>query len=484
MIALLEAVFFKVLSEEMKKTLFDKVWDSHVVKHVEDGPDVLFIDRHLVHEVTSPVAFLGIKNRGISVLYPERTFATADHNTPTINQHLPVQDPLSANQLKALEENSKKYGISHWGLGHQKNGIVHVVGPEYGITQPGATIVCGDSHTSKHGAFGAIAFGIGTSEVEMVLASQCIMQPKPKKMRINVNGKLNFGVSPKDVALYIISRLTTSGATGYFVEYSGDVFRDMSMEGRMTVCNLSIEMGARGGMIAPDEKTFEYVKGREFTPKGAAWDKAMTYWKTLFTDKDAEFDKEIYFDASDIEPMITYGTNPGMGIGISKSIPKAEQVEGGVSTYKKSLGYMAFNEGEDMIGKPIDFVFIGSCTNGRIEDFRAFTSIIKGRKKAANVTAWLVPGSHQVEAAIKAEGLLDIIHEAGFELREPGCSACLAMNDDKVPAGKLAVSTSNRNFEGRQGPGSRTLLASPLVAAAAAVTGKVTDPRELMKEFA
>ena len=464
-----------------KKTLFDKVWDSHVVKHIEDGPDVLFIDRHLVHEVTSPVAFLGIKNRGIGVLYPQRTFATADHNTPTINQHLPVQDPLSANQLKALEENAKEYGISHWGLGHSKNGIVHVVGPEYGITQPGATIVCGDSHTSTHGAFGAIAFGIGTSEVEMVLATQCIMQPKPKKMRININGELNFGVTPKDVALYIISKLTTSGATGYFVEYAGEVFKNMTMEGRMTVCNLSIEMGARGGMIAPDEKTFEYIKGREFTPTGEAWDKAMAYWETLHTDEGATFDKEITFDAADIEPMITFGTNPGMGLGISKRIPNATELEGGEATYKKSLGYMAFNEGEDMIGKKIDFVFIGSCTNGRIEDFRAFTSIVKGRKKADHVTAWLVPGSHKVEAAIKEEGLLDILTEAGFELREPGCSACLAMNDDKVPAGKYAVSTSNRNFEGRQGPGSRTLLASPLVAAAAAVTGKVTDPRELME---
>ena len=464
----------------MSKTLFDKVWDSHVVKHVEDGPDVLFIDRHMVHEVTSPVAFLGIENRGIDVLYPSKTFATADHNTPTINQHLPVADPLSANQLKALEQNANKYGISHWGLGHQKNGIVHIVGPEYGITQPGATIVCGDSHTSTHGAFGAIAFGIGTSEVEMVLATQCIMQPKPKKMRINVKGDLNFGVTPKDVALYIISKLTTSGATGYFVEYAGDVFENMSMEGRMTVCNLSIEMGARGGMIAPDEKTFEYIKGREFTPTGANWDKAMEYWKTLKTNPDATFDKELTFEASNIEPMITYGTNPGMGIGISKSIPKSNEVQGGKSTYEKSLGYMKFNEGEEMIGKPIDYVFIGSCTNGRIEDFRAFASIIKGRKKADNVTAWLVPGSHKVEAAIKEEGILDIIKESGFELREPGCSACLAMNDDKIPAGKLAVSTSNRNFEGRQGPGSRTLLASPLMAAAAAVTGKITDPRELM----
>lgn len=466
----------------MSKTLFDKVWDSHTVQRIENGPDVIFIDRHLVHEVTSPVAFLGLKNRGVKVLYPERTFATADHNTPTLNQHLPVKDKLSANQLKALEENSKVHNIPYWGLGHEKNGIVHVIGPENGITLPGATIVCGDSHTSTHGAFGAIAFGIGTSEVEMVLSTQCIMQPKAKTMRINIDGDLNIGVTPKDVALFIISKLTTSGATGYFVEYSGQVFRDMSMEGRMTVCNLSIEMGARGGMIAPDEKTFDYIKGREYTPKGAAWDKAMDYWQTLYSDEDAVFDKEISFTASEIEPMITYGTNPGMGMGIQNGIPLANAVEGGNATYKKSLEYMAFNEGEAMIGKPIDFVFLGSCTNGRIEDFRAFASIIKGRKKADNVTAWLVPGSHRVEEAIKTEGILDLLHEAGFELREPGCSACLAMNDDKIPAGKYAVSTSNRNFEGRQGPGSRTLLASPLVAAAAAVTGKVTDPRELMQE--
>ncbi|MGL1889078.1 MAG: 3-isopropylmalate dehydratase large subunit [Reichenbachiella sp.] len=464
----------------MGKTLFDKVWDSHVVKNIEGGPDVVFIDRHLVHEVTSPVAFLGLKSRGLSVLHPEKTFATADHNTPTINQHLPVEDPLSASQLKALEDNAAAHGISHWGLGHEKNGIVHVVGPEYGITQPGATIVCGDSHTSTHGAFGAIAFGIGTSEVEMVLTSQCIMQPKPKKMIINVNGELQKGVSPKDVALYIIAKLSTSGATGYFVEYAGDVFRNMTMEGRMTVCNLSIEMGARGGMIAPDEKTFEYVKGREFSPKGAAWDKAMDYWKTLKTDEGAEFDVEYNFDAVDVEPMITYGTNPGMGIGISNSIPKATDVDGGVETYEKSLGYMKFNQGDTMIGKKIDYVFLGSCTNGRIEDFRAFASIVEGKKKADHVTAWLVPGSHLVEAAIKEEGLLAIINEAGFELREPGCSACLAMNDDKVPTGKLAVSTSNRNFEGRQGPGSRTLLASPLVAAASAVNGVVSDPREFL----
>ncbi|WP_010134643.1 3-isopropylmalate dehydratase large subunit [Ochrovirga pacifica] len=464
----------------MATTLFDKVWDSHVVRKIEDGPDVFYIDRHFIHEVTSPVAFVGLKQRGIGVMYPERTFATADHNTPTWNQHLPVADPLSANQLEALANNAAKYGISHWGLGHRNNGIVHIVGPENGITLPGSTIVCGDSHTSTHGAFGAIAFGIGTSEVEMVLSSQCIMQPKPKKMRINVNGKLGFGVTPKDVALYIISKQTTSGATGYFVEYAGNVFEEMTMEGRMTVCNLSIEMGARGGMIAPDEKTFEYIQGRKHTPKGADWDKAMEYWKTLKTDEGAEFDVEFNYDAADIEPMITYGTNPGMGMGVTKSIPKAEEVEGGVETYKKSLGYMKFNEGEDMIGKPVDYVFLGSCTNGRIEDFRAFCSIIEGRKKAENITAWLVPGSHKVVDQIKEEGLDKIIEDAGFVLREPGCSACLAMNDDKIPAGKLAVSTSNRNFEGRQGPGSRTLLASPLVAAATAVEGVVTDPRTLL----
>ena len=465
----------------MSNTLFDKVWDSHVVSKINNGPDVLFIDRHMVHEVTSPVAFLGLKNRNIKVLFPEKTFATADHNTPTINQHLPVKDPLSANQLKALEKNANLHDISYWGLGHEKNGIVHVVGPEYGITQPGATIVCGDSHTSTHGAFGAIAFGIGTSEVEMVLSTQCIMQKKKKKMRITIDGKLSKGVTSKDVALFIISKLSTSGATGYFVEYAGEVFTEMSIEGRMTVCNLSIEMGARGGMIAPDKKTFDYIKNREFTPKGKDWDKAMVYWSNLNTDENAVFDKELIFDGNSIQPMITYGTNPGMGISISKGIPKAENQDVGINTYKKSLDYMNYNEGESMIGKKIDFVFLGSCTNGRIEDFREFAKIVKGRKKASNVTAWLVPGSHKVEKAIKNEGILKILKQAGFELREPGCSACLAMNDDKVPAGKYAVSTSNRNFEGRQGPGSRTLLASPLVAAAAAITGEITDPRNYIK---
>ncbi len=461
-------------------TLFDKVWDAHVVRDIQDGPDVFLIDRHFIHEVTSPVAFLGLKNRNVSVMFPERTFATADHNTPTINQHLPVQDPLSAKQLKALEENTFKHGISHWGLGNPKNGIVHVVGPENGITLPGMTIVCGDSHTSTHGAFGCIAFGIGTSEVEMVLASQCIMQPKPKKMRINVNGEMHKGVTAKDVVLYIISKLTAAGATGYFVEYAGSVFENMSMEGRMTVCNMSIEMGARGGMIAPDETTFSYIKGREKAPTGEAWDDALAYWKTLKTDEDASFDIEYNYDGVEIEPMITYGTNPGMGMGITELIPSAEDIDAGKASFAKSLQYMGFHEKEPMLGKKIDYVFIGSCTNGRIEDFRAFASIVKGRKKADNVTAWVVPGSHVVEAQIREEGIYDILIEAGFELRQPGCSACLAMNDDKIPAEKYAVSTSNRNFEGRQGPGARTLLASPLVAAAAAVTGQVTDPRTLI----
>ena len=463
----------------MGKTLFDKVWDSHVVKKIEKGPDVLFIDRHMVHEVTSPVAFLGLKNRDIKVLFPDKTFATADHNTPTRNQHLPVKDYLSSKQLEALEENARYHGITYWGLGHEKNGIVHVIGPEHGITLPGATIVCGDSHTSTHGAFGSIAFGIGTSEVEMVLSTQCIMQPKPKKMRININGKLNHSVTPKDVALFIISKLSTSGATGYFVEYAGEIFSSMTMEGRMTVCNLSIEMGARGGMIAPDYKTFNYIKGREFTPKNKGWDDAMEYWKTLKSDDDAVFDKEFTFDGSLIEPMITYGTNPGMGISINSGIPSSNLHGDNKQTFLKSLNYMDYSEGDKIVGKKIDFVFLGSCTNGRIEDFRAFTNIVKGRKKDPNVTAWLVPGSHKVEKAIKEEGLLKILNESGFELREPGCSACLAMNDDKIPAGKYAVSTSNRNFEGRQGPGSRTLLASPIVAAAAAITGMVTDPRDL-----
>ncbi len=462
------------------KTLFDKIWDAHTVSTVENGPTQLYIDRHFCHEVTSPQAFDGLRNRGLKVLRPERTTLTADHNTPTINQDQPVKDPISKNQLDTLSKNAKDFGLTLYALGHKKNGVVHIIGPENGYTHPGMTIVCGDSHTSTHGAFGSIAFGIGTSEVEMVLATQCVLQSRPKTMRITFNGKLGEGVTAKDVALYMISKLTTGGATGYFVEYAGEAIRNMSMEERMTLCNLSIEMGARGGLIAPDEITFAYVKGREFAPKGEEWDKALAYWKTLKTDEGAKFDKEIVFDAADIQPMITYGTNPGMGMSVVDAIPTLNDIdEAGRISFQKSMDYMGFNPGEKLEGKQIDYVFLGSCTNGRIEDFRAFTNFVKGKKKADNVIAWLVPGSWMVEQQIREEGLYDILKEAGFELRQPGCSACLAMNDDKVPAGKYAVSTSNRNFEGRQGPGARTILAGPLVAAAAAITGKITDPRKM-----
>ncbi len=463
------------------KTLFDKIWDAHVVKKVEGGPNVLYIDRHFIHEVTSPVAFLGLKTRGLKVFRPEKTTATPDHNVPTTQQHLSIVDELSRNQVEMLKKNCAEHGIKYHDLQSEGHGIVHIIGPEMGITQPGMTIVCGDSHTSTHGAFGAIAFGIGTSEVEMVLASQCIMQPKPKKMRITVNGELGKGVTAKDIALYIISKISTSGGTGHFIEYAGSAITGLSMEGRMTLCNLSIESGARGGMIAPDETTFNYVKGREFAPKGKEWEKALAKWQELKTDDGAVFDTEYTYDASDIEPMITYGTNPGMGIGISQSIPKATTNNSSdKKTLEKSLLYMGYAEGDKMIGKKIDYVFLGSCTNGRIEDFRAFAQFVKGKKKAENVNAWLVPGSKKVETQIREEGLTNILEEAGFELRQPGCSACLAMNEDKIPEGKYAVSTTNRNFEGRQGPGSRTMLASPLTAAAAAITGVITDPREFL----
>lgn len=465
--------------DKMGSTLFDKIWDAHVVNRVEGGPTQLYIDRHYCHEVTSPQAFDGLRKRGLKVFRPEKTICSPDHNIPTLNQDKPIADPISRNQVETLTNNANEFGLTLYGLGHKKNGIIHVIGPENGLTLPGYTIVCGDSHTSTHGAFGAVAFGIGTSEVEMVLASQCILQPKPKTMRINVNGKLKDGVTAKDIALYIIAKMTTGGATGYFVEYAGDTIRNLSMEERMTVCNLSIEMGARGGMIAPDETTFAYCKGREFAPKGNDWDNAVEYWKTLKSDDDAVFDKEINFDAADIEPRITFGTNPGMGIGISEAIPEPNpEDEAGKISYQKSLDYMGFEVGQKLEGYPVDYVFLGSCTNGRIEDFRMFANYVKGKKKADNVTAWLVPGSWMVNDQIKAEGLDKILNDAGFELRQPGCSACLAMNEDKIPVGKLAVSTSNRNFEGRQGPGSRTILAGPLVAAASAIAGVLTDPRK------
>lgn len=459
------------------KTLFDKIWDAHVVTTVQDGPTQLYIDRHLCHEVTSPQAFAGLRNRGLSVYRPEQTTLTADHNIPTMGQDQPIRDQISRFQVDTLAKNARDYKLTYYGLNNPKNGIVHVIGPENGYTQPGMTIVCGDSHTSTHGAFGAIAFGIGTSEVEMVLASQCILQSRPKTMRINFEGKLNQHVSAKDMALYMIAQLTTGGATGYFVEYAGEAVRNLTMEERMTLCNLSIEMGARGGLVAPDETTFNYIRGREFAPKGERWEEAMAYWQTLHTDEGAQFDKEVTFDVSQIKPMITYGTNPGMGMPIDGTIPTLDEIdEAGQISFEKSLRYMGFEPGEKLEGKQIDYVFLGSCTNGRIEDFRVFAGYVKGRKKADNVTAWLVPGSWQVRKQIEAEGLDKILEEAGFALRQPGCSACLAMNDDKVPAGKYAVSTSNRNFEGRQGPGARTILAGPLVAAAAAVNGKITQP--------
>ena len=446
-----------------------------------DGPTQLYIDRLYCHEVTSPQAFAGLRRRQLRVFRPDQVFCMPDHNTPTHDQDKPIEDPVSRTQVDTLEKNAAEFGLTHFGMMHPKNGIIHVVGPERGLTLPGMTIVCGDSHTSTHGAMGAVAFGIGTSEVEMALASQCILQQKPKTMRITIDGRPGPGVTAKDLALYVIARMTTGGATGYFVEYAGEAVRSLSMEGRLTLCNLSIEMGARGGMIAPDDVTFAYIRDREYAPKGDDWDRAVAHWRTLRSDDDAVFDREIRFDAADIEPMITYGTNPGMGMGITQTIPTAESVpESSRASYRRSLDYMGLTAGSQLLGMPVDYVFCGSCTNGRIEDFRAFASLVKGKRKAPGVTAWLVPGSWMVDAQIRREGLDKIFTDAGFELRQPGCSACLAMNDDKIPSGKYAISTSNRNFEGRQGPGARTLLAGPLVAAAAAVTGVVTDPRSMM----
>ncbi len=452
----------------MAKTLFDKLWDAHVVESIKGGQDVLYIDRHYIHEVTSPQAFDGLRARGLPVFRPQQTTATADHNIPTKNQDQPIQEPLSRKQVDMLTKNCEEFGIELYGLGHEKQGVVHVIGPEWGFTQPGMTMVCGDSHTSTHGAFGSIAFGIGTSQVEQVFATQCLILKRPKTMRISIDGDLPANVLAKDIILYIISKLTTSGGTGYFIEYAGSVIRDLSMEARMTICNMSIEMGARGGLIAPDVTTFDYVKGRTFAPKGADWDMAVAKWKTLYSDEAASFDMEYHFDAAEISPMITFGTNPGMGIKISGKIPA-----GTSDSFQKSLEYMDFKQQESLIGKPIQYVFVGSCTNGRIEDLRVFADYVKGKKKAQGVTAWIVPGSKLVEKQAKEEGLDKILEAAGFELREPGCSACLGMNDDKVPSGNYCVSTSNRNFEGRQGQGARTLLASPLVAAAAAVHGKI-----------
>ncbi|HCC93182.1 MAG TPA: 3-isopropylmalate dehydratase large subunit [Flavobacteriaceae bacterium] len=458
------------------RTLFDKVWDAHVVSQVENGPQVIYIDKHLIHEVTSPQAFAELEARDIPVFRPDQIVATADHNVPTINQDQPVRDPLSKQQLEQLAINCEKNNITFYGLGHPYQGIVHIIAPELGVTQPGMSMVCGDSHTSTHGAFGAIAFGIGTSQVAQVFASQCLLMNKPKSMRIKVNGKLNPNVQPKDVILYIISKVGTNAGTGYFCEYAGDVFENMSMEGRMTVCNMSIEMGARGGMIAPDETTFAYLKDKPFAPKGEEWEQKVAYWKTLPSDADAIFDEEIEFDAADIYPMITFGTNPGMGISVKDIIPSKDSLsDNEKESFEKALKYMGFQDNQSIINHPIDYVFIGSCTNARIEDLREVANYVKGKQRNENVTAWIVPGSKQVEKQAIEEGLDKIFEASGFKLREPGCSACLAMNDDKVPEGKYCVSTSNRNFEGRQGPNSRTLLASPLIAAAAAIHGKIVD---------
>jgi 3-isopropylmalate/(R)-2-methylmalate dehydratase large subunit len=464
------------------KTLFDKIWDAHVVKQSEGYPDVLFIDRHFIHEVTSPQAFDGLRKRGIKVFNPDRTTATADHNVPTKDQHLPIKEALSRHQVETLRKNCAEFGVNLYDLGHPFQGIVHIIGPELGLTLPGMTIVCGDSHTSTHGAFGNIAFGIGTSEVEQVLATQCVLQYKPKRMRIEINGKLQKGVVAKDIILYIISKISASGATGYFVEYAGDTITSLSMEARMTICNMSIEMGARGGLIAPDETTFNYIKGRQFAPKGENFDRLVEQWRYLKTDVGAEYDEILKYEAADIGPMITYGTNPGMGIRVTDRIPTVEELKdiSEKTSFTKSLEYMGLEAGSQLLGKAVDYVFIGSCTNARIEDLRLVASLVQGKKKAEGVEVWVVPGSKQVEDQARKEGLDKIFEEAGFQLRQPGCSACLGMNEDKIPAGKYCISTSNRNFEGRQGPKSRTFLASPLSAAAAAITGKVTDVRSLV----
>jgi 3-isopropylmalate/(R)-2-methylmalate dehydratase large subunit len=464
-------------------TLFDKLWDAHVVKRAEGYPDVVFIDRHFIHEVTSPQAFDGLRKRGIKVFNTKRTTATADHNVPTKDQHLPIKEALSRHQVETLRKNCAEFGVELYDLGHPFQGIVHIIGPELGLTLPGMTIVCGDSHTSTHGAFGNIAFGIGTSEVEQVLATQCILQHRPKTMKIEINGKLGKGVVSKDIILYIISKISASGATGFFVEYAGDTIRNLSMEARMTICNMSIEMGARGGLIAPDDTTFDYIKGRKFAPQGEAFDRAVEKWRQLKSDDGAQFDIVLQYDAADIAPMITYGTNPGMGMKVTDRIPTLEELKdiNERPSFSKSLEYMGLDAGAGLLGKPVDYVFIGSCTNARIEDLRLVANMVKGKKRAEGVEVWVIPGSKQVEEQAIKEGLDKIFTEAGFELRQPGCSACLGMNEDKVPPGKYCISTSNRNFEGRQGPKSRTFLASPLSAAAAAITGKVTDVRELMK---
>ncbi len=464
------------------RTLFEKVWDDHVVAQEDGRPAVLYIDLHLVHEVTSPQAFSGLRERGLVVRRPDRTIATMDHSTPTDPKKLKVIDDKARAQLDQLVKNCAEFGIPCYALGDARNGIVHVVGPERGFTQPGKTIVCGDSHTSTHGAFGALAFGIGTSEVEHVLATQCLLQHKPKTLEVRVEGKLGKGVTAKDIILALCAKIGTGGATGYVIEYTGSAIRDLEMDGRMTVCNMSIEAGARAGMIAPDEKTFAYLEGRDFAPKGAEWDAAVARWKELRTDEGATYDRLVEIDAASIEPMLTYGTNPGMGIGVTQSMPATSDFTAGSqrAAFEKAMTYMGLTPGAKLAGQKVDVVFIGSCTNSRISDLRAAASVMKGRKVADGMRVLVVPGSHDVKKQAEAEGLHEVFTAAGAEWREPGCSMCIAMNGDNLEPGQYAVSTSNRNFEGRQGKGGRTFLASPLMAAAAAITGRVTDVRELL----
>ncbi len=464
------------------RTLFEKIWEAHVVSQENDAPAILYIDLHLVHEVTSPQAFSGLRAKGLRVRRPERTKATMDHSIPTIPRHkLTVVDAQGEAQLAQLAANCKEFGVELWGEGHERQGIVHVVGPENGLTHPGSTIVCGDSHTATHGAFGALAFGIGTSEVEHVLATQCLLQRKPKSMAIEVEGRLAEGVTAKDLILAIIAKIGVGGATGHVIEYRGEAIRALSMDERMTVCNMSIEAGARAGMVAPDETTFAWLAGKPFAPQGEAWDRALAKWRTLVTDEGARFDSVVRIDAASLTPMITFGTTPSMGIGIGDHVPDPSELadKSDRAALEKALAYMGFAANDAMVGKPIDVVFIGSCTNARLSDLREAAKVFAGRRVAAGVQALVVPGSRAVKKAAEAEGLDRIFLEAGAEWREPGCSMCLGMNGDNVASGKVSVSTSNRNFEGRQGPGARTLLASPRTAAAAAVTGVITDPRSL-----
>ena len=466
----------------MPKTLFEKIWDEHIVTEQEGAPAVLYIDLHLVHEVTSPQAFTGLRQRGLKVRRPDKTLATLDHSIPTTPIDVPIADAMAAAQIKIMQENTAEFGIELHGMDSPHRGIVHVIGPELGRTQPGMTIVCGDSHTATHGAFGALAFGIGTSEVEHVLATQCLLQKKPKTYEVRVEGELAPGVSAKDIILALIAKIGVGGGTGHVFEYTGSAIRSLTMEQRMTICNMSIEGGARAGMIAPDEVTFEYLKRREFAPQGEEWDKAVAYWKTLPSDEGAVYDKSITLDASEIEPMITYGTNPGMGMKITDNIPTVDSYSepSQKAAFEKAMEYMGLQPGQSLLGQKVDVVFIGSCTNSRISDLRLAASFLKGKKVADGLRLMVVPGSQDVKKQAEQEGLDTIFKDAGAEWREAGCSLCIAMNGDNLLSGQYAVSTSNRNFEGRQGKGGRTFLASPITAAASAVHGVVTDPRTMM----